>query len=50
MNISFEKSMPDDYVRIYDGEVVILAVSSVSKYFPGLWKNDHIKILGIDEI
>jgi hypothetical protein len=50
MKISFEdhNHSPDDYVRIYVGDEIILAISSVSKHYPGLWKSDNIRITGVD--
>jgi hypothetical protein len=53
MEICFEKDSGDEFVRILDcsyNDMIILAISSSSKTYPGLWMNSNMKIIGVDLI
>jgi len=51
MNLSFNKHLDDEFVRIVlDKDYLVIAISSTSITFPGLWKNEGIKIIGVDSI
>jgi len=53
MKLYLDHSIEDEYVRIMDKELILIAISSKSKSNPGLWMNKSVtsmKITGIDDI
>jgi len=53
MKLYIDHGIIDEYVRIMDKELLLIAISSTSRSNPGLWINKSVnsmKIIGVDEI
>ena len=52
MKLTFDRTTHDEFVRIMDRDITMIAISSKSSMYPGLWmnKNSEIRITGVDLI
>jgi|GEM_PF-6650240 hypothetical protein len=53
MKLKIDTVIEDEYVRIMDRDLILIAISSKSKSNPGLWINKSVtsmRIVGVDLI